>query len=174
TQNNGQYELTNVPDGSHVVEVTRIGYRPRTAGVTVSPDQTARVDFALDSEALALDEVIVTGTPGGTQRRAIGNAVGQLEAAALVEVAPITNVRDLLGSREPGASVLGGSGAVGSGSVIRIRGSSSLSLDNGPLIYVDGVRVESGIRSGGGFPSQSSSRLDDFSPEDIESIEIIK
>jgi TonB-dependent starch-binding outer membrane protein SusC len=174
TQSNGQYELTNVPDGSHTVQVTRIGYRDETSAVTVTPNQSVQLDFSLDGEALALDEIIVTGTPGGTQRRAIGNAVGQLEVAALAEVAPITSVRDVIGSREAGASVLGGSGAVGAGSVIRIRGSSSLSLDNGPLIYVDGVRVESGVRSGGGFPSQSSSRLDDFSPEDIESIEIIK
>src|SRR5690606_9197839 len=92
---------------------------------------------------------------------------------SIQEVAPVANVRDVIGTREPGASVMGGAGTPGAGSVIRIRGSSSLSLDNSPLIYVDGVRVDGGQRSGG-YASQGMSRLDDFSPEDIESIEIIK
>jgi TonB-dependent SusC/RagA subfamily outer membrane receptor len=58
-----------------------------------------------------------------------------------------------------------------------VRGASSLSLQNDPLIYVDGIRVDNAQASGPtnqGFGSQSVSRWNDFDPDDIESLEIIK
>jgi len=174
SQGNGRYLIQNVPAGTHSVTVTRIGSRSVTVQVVVGAGQVVALNFDLETEALALDEIIVTGTAGGTQRRAIGNVVGQVDAASLAEIAPISEVRDLIGTRVPGVAIMGGSGAVGSGSTIRIRGASSLSLANNPIVYVDGVRIESGIRPDGGFSSGAGSRLDDFSPEDIESIEIIK
>src|SRR5207249_3355842 len=66
----------------------------------------------------------------------------------------------------------------GTGSRIRIRGSSSLSLTNEPIIVVDGIRVENGATgqtaTSIGVGGQTPSRLNDISPEDIESIEIVK
>ena len=174
SQANGRFLIQNVPVGTHSVTVTRIGSRSLTVQVVVGAGQVVALDFDLETEALALDEIIVTGTAGGTQRRAIGNVVGRIDAANLVELTPVSEVRDLIGTRIPGVAVMGGSGAVGAGTTIRIRGASSLSLSNGPIVYIDGVRVEAGIRPDGGFGAESGSRLDDFSPEDIESIEIIK
>src|SRR5690606_840545 len=82
---------------------------------------------------------------------------------------------DLLGSREPGLSFARGSGNVGTGSQIRIRGVSSLSMNSQPLIYVDGVRVDNQGAAGPNIrDGRQVSKLDDFSPEQIESIEIIK
>ncbi len=81
TQQNGRYLLAGVPAGTHSVTAQRIGYTSSTIEVTVAGDETTLLDFQLAEEALGLDEIIVTGTPGGTQRRAIGNAVATLEAA---------------------------------------------------------------------------------------------
>src|SRR5690606_7714113 len=82
---------------------------------------------------------------------------------------------DLLGSREPGLSFARGSGNVGTGSQIRIRGVSSLSMNSQPLIYVDGVRVDNQGAAGPAIrDGRQVSKLDDFSPDQIESIEIIK
>lgn len=170
----GEYRLDGVPYGQQVIRAQRLGYQPGRREIAVAIDLIPNVNFTLNSSVLALEQLVVTGTPGGTTRRAVGNVVGRLEASDLVATAPVTNVRSMIGTREPGVAVMGGSGSVGAGSPIRIRGSSSLSLDNSPLIYVDGVRVDGGIRSGQGYAQQSGSRLDDFSPEDIESIEIIK
>ncbi|MSR37170.1 MAG: carboxypeptidase-like regulatory domain-containing protein, partial [Gemmatimonadetes bacterium] len=80
TQNTGRYLLLNVPLGTHTVTAQRIGYRTVSAQVTVTAGATVVQDFALTEEALGLDEIIVTGTPGGTQRRAIGNAVTSVSA----------------------------------------------------------------------------------------------
>jgi len=69
------------------------------------------------------------------------------------------------------------SGQVGTGSQIRIRGIASLSLGNNPLIFVDGVRVNNQVATGPesqSFSSAPISRLNDFNPEDIESIEVLK
>ena len=66
---------------------------------------------------------------------------------------------------------------MGTGSRIRVRGASSLSLGNDPLIYVDGIRVDNAQASGPtnqAFGSASISRINDFDPDDIESIEVIK
>src|SRR5688500_19487278 len=85
SQQNGRYLLLNVPAGTHTLTAERIGYRAATRQVTVASGQTVVQDFSLAEEALGLDEIIVTGTPGGTQRRAIGNAVLSVQAAEVTQ-----------------------------------------------------------------------------------------
>ena len=88
--------------------------------------------------------------------------------------APISTTGELISGRAAGVQVIS-SGAVGSGSRIRIRGQSSLSLSNDPIVYVDGVRVDaktgdSGIGTGG----TTASAFDNINPEEIETIDVIK
>ena len=185
TQQNGRYLLQNVPAGTHTVSVSRIGYRTTEVQVTVGGGQTVEQNFTMTEEALALDEIIVTGTPGGTRRRAIGNVVTVVDAGAISQRVAVTSVQDLLAGRTPGLLFSRVAGNVGAGSSITIRGASSFDLSTQPLIYVDGVRVNNATRAGptlaedrGAFSNDrgtgSVSVLDDFNPEDIESIEIIK
>ena len=179
TQQNGRYLLLNVPVGTHSVRFERIGYRPQTNEVTVAAGQTAVQNFTVSEEALQLDEIIITGTPGGTQRRAIGNAVARVETAELLSSRPIRNMQDLLQSRTPGVSFSRTGGQVGEGSIIRIRGVNSFGLGSQPLIYVDGVRMDNTMGLGPQLPNtgagdRAASAFDDLNPNDIESIEIIK
>lgn len=102
TQQNGRYLMAGVPAGTHSVTAQRIGYTSSTVEVTVTADETTLLDFQLAEEALGLDEIIVTGTPGGTQRRAIGNAVATLEAAQVTQEVAVLNMQDLLTARTPG------------------------------------------------------------------------
>ena len=133
------------------------------------------VDFTLTATALALDAMVVTGTPGGTQLRAIGNAVDKIDIAKVAETSPAVNVQQLLGQKSPGVLILPNPGMVGTGSAVRIRGAASLSLTNQPLVYVDGVRVDNNPAGGPAIRNgRYASRLNDFNPEDIESMEIIK
>ena len=174
TNTAGRYLLANVPTGTVTVRVELIGYTSTEQTVDVPEGGAVAVDFELSEEALALDEIVVTGTPGGTQRRAIGNVVGRVSAARVMEATPSFTFQELLGTRVPGVSLGGLPGGVGGiGAPIRIRGVSSLSLPNDPLIYVDGVRINSNRDTG--LSSKSPiSRLNDINPEDIESIEVIK
>ena len=104
--------------------------------------QTIQLDFLLAEEALGLEEIIVTGTPGGTQRRAIGNSVVSVDAAEVAENAMIPNLAALLQGRTAGVLMSNAGGGIGTGADISIRGYGSFSRDRAqPLLYVDGVRV---------------------------------
>ncbi len=171
SQATGQYILAGVPPGTYELSAVTIGYRTATATVTVADEQTVVRDFALEQEALRLDEVIVTGTAGGQRVREIGNSVAQVDANVAVETQPIQDVSDLLQGRVAGLTITQGSGAPGTASSFKIRGSSTMRLVNdGPLIYIDGVRVSNEMTSG----AADVSRMDDLDPATIQSIEVIK
>lgn len=65
------------------------------------------------------------------------------------------------------------SGSAGTARQIRIRGASSISLSNNPLVFVDGIRLTEGV-GGPGVGGQRTDRLNDLNPDDIESIEVVK
>ena len=174
TDPNGRFRLGGLSGTSVTIDVRRIGFRPVRQTVTVG---ATNLRFALTEQSVALDEVVVTGTLGGQARREIGNAVSTVNAAEVTERGTVNNVQQLLNGRSPGVFVNPATGNVGTGARIRIRGASSLSLSNEPLIYIDGVRSNNQAASGPinqGFGSASISRINDINPEDIESIEIIK
>ena len=184
TQQNGRYLLVNVPVGIHSLTAERIGYRTVTSDVTVTAGGTTVQDFSLTQEALGLDEIIVTGTPGGTLRRAIGNSVLSVQADDVTQSVAVRSIQDLMGGRAPGLQLGMSNGQVGSGAPIVIRGVSTFNLGSNPLIYVDGIRVNNSSDAGPQAALSSSTNsgirggrtnvLNDFNPGDIESIEIIK
>lgn len=172
TDEQGRFRIEDVSGPEVTLRVRLIGYR--TTERTVSVGETD-VRVQLSESAIALEEIVVTGTPGATQRRAIGNAVGTINAAQRVEQGSPPDFQSLLGGRVPGVNVQFGSGNVGTGGVVRVRGLSSLSLDNEPIIYVDGVRINSDPRAGPSIRGgRQVSRLNDIPPENIERIEVIK
>jgi TonB-dependent starch-binding outer membrane protein SusC len=150
-----------------------IGYRSTEQTVTLSPG-TIRLDLTLVEQAIALDEILVTGTAGRQARRAQSAVVASIAAAEVTEVAPVTSVQQLLQSRLPGVSVQGAGGTVGGTQVIRIRGQASLSLSNEPLIFIDGVRADQRHQQIYGVGGQAGTRLNDIRPEDIEDIQVVK
>jgi TonB-dependent SusC/RagA subfamily outer membrane receptor len=174
TDPEGRFRIIGVQGTRVTLQVDRLGFSRATRQVDVG--QTGlRVN--LSESALSLDAVVVTGTPGGAERRAVGNAVSVVDAAEIVREQPVNSVQDLLNGRSPGVVIIPATGNVGGGSRIRVRGVSSLSLAQEPLIYVDGVRVNNQAATGPinqGFGSNSISRFNDINPEDIESIEIIR
>lgn len=167
----GRYLLLNVPAGEHTIVAEIVGYRSGSATVTVGAGQSVVQDFGLQQTAITLDEVVVTGAGIATEKRKLGNTIATLDAASL-ENAPIADFSQMIAGREPGVVALPSSGSTGEGAAIRIRGSSSLSQLNEPIIYVDGIRVDRQAvsLSGTGNPS----RLDDIPPESIERVEILK
>ena len=168
----GRYRLTGVPPGAVELRVVALGFSAQI--VTADGPGDIVQSFVLERTVFSLDEMVVTAT-GQQRRRELGHVVGTIDAASVVESEVVRTTSDLLSARVSGVSVGAFGGGTGSGSRIRIRGSNSVSLRNDPIVYVDGVRVYSGTSiqmiTGG---SQITSRLNDFMPEDIESIEIVK
>jgi TonB-dependent SusC/RagA subfamily outer membrane receptor len=174
TDASGRFRITGISGTQVTLSARMIGYRPASQSVRVGATD---VRFALADRPVELDQIVVTGTAGGQQQRAIGNSVARIKAAEVVASSPIPNVEDLINGRAPGVVVTPGTGMIGSGANIRIRGMSTFSLSGDPLIYVDGIRVNNETGSGltvQAFGSGVVSRLNDFSPEEIESIEILK
>jgi TonB-linked SusC/RagA family outer membrane protein len=167
----GRFLLLNVPAGEHVLVAELVGYRAGTSTVTVGAGQSVVADFGLDQTAITLDQIVVTGAGMATEKRKLGNTIATLDASSL-DNAPIADFSQMIAGREPGVVALPSSGSTGEGAAIRIRGSASLSQLNEPIIYVDGIRVNSRSvnLSGTGNPS----RLDDIPPSSIERVEILK
>ncbi|HTE20937.1 MAG TPA: TonB-dependent receptor plug domain-containing protein, partial [Armatimonadota bacterium] len=174
TDAEGRFRIAGVQGGNVTLQVDRLGYTRVTRSVAVPQ---AGVRIAITEAALALDALVVTGTPGGAEKRTLGNAVTRLDVAEVVQSQPVNTMSDLLNARVPGVVIIPATGNVGGGSRIRVRGVSSLSLPQEPLIYVDGIRVVNDAATGPtnqGFGSNSISRFNDINPEDIESIEVIR
>jgi TonB-dependent SusC/RagA subfamily outer membrane receptor len=175
----GSFRITGVPSGRHTVQVRLIGYLPVSRAITVEPGRTVETMFRLEISAVAMEEVVVTAT-GERRRREVGNAISTVDASTTVERSNPDNLTSLLKGQSPGVTVQRSSGSVGTGATLKIRGNTSISLDNTPLIYVDGVRVSNTNDADGAgvelaaVGGQDFSRLNDLNPEDIESIEVIK
>lgn len=169
----GVYTLQGAPAGTVTLRARIIGYAEQTRQVVVAANGTTNADFALEPAAIQLEGVVMTVT--GEQRRVeIGNAITQVNAAQIVETRAVSNVGDLLTARAPGVLVTPGT-QTGAGTRIRIRGTSSLSLSNNPIVVIDGVRMEgttgsSSVSVGGTTPS----RLGDLNPEEIATMEIVR
>ena len=174
----GQYILPVVAAGEYELRAQMLGRATEVRTVSVTTGSVLTINFVLETSAIGLDEIVVTGTPGAQLRRSLGNVVGRIDAAEIQEKFRASTLEELLvGSGTPGLTVdLGSNAKVASGGNIRIRGIGSMALSSQPLLYVDGVRVNNS------FPTRNSaitghfppSRWQDLNPEDIESIEVIK
>ncbi|MBX6362933.1 MAG: SusC/RagA family TonB-linked outer membrane protein [Gemmatimonadetes bacterium] len=162
TQADGRYTITNVPAGQRTVRVDVIGFATKTQTVNVPAGGTVAANFDLQTQAVELSAVVVTGVAGATQKTKLPFEVAQVRAADLNK-APQANPLASLQGKVAGATVVSGSGRPGSTPSLLLRGVKSLNAsgrDQEPLYIVDGV-----ILSGG---------LVDLDPLDIESIEVVK
>ena len=175
TNASGRYTLTDVPTGTVRLRARFVGYAPKEQVVTVRDGETATANFGLELRSTVLDQVVITGTGGAVERRAVGNVIETIDASKVMQQSAPISVEQLIGARTPGVIVLPNTGQVGTGAQLRVRTVGSLSLSSDPIVYVDGVRMDADVSRG---PAQrggaGASRLNDMNPDDIESIEIIK
>ncbi|HEY2377972.1 MAG TPA: SusC/RagA family TonB-linked outer membrane protein [Gemmatimonadaceae bacterium] len=170
----GQFTLGGLTGSTVNLIVNRIGYQQITTSVSVG---ATNVSISIGKSVLRLNELVVTGQAGDTQRRALGNDVGVLDMTATQQARPAVAVQDALSVAVPGVEIQRASGQLGTGGVTRIRGVSSMSLSAEPIIFIDGVRADNSAGSnsiafsGGG---DSPSRINDIDPNDIESIQVLK
>ncbi len=176
TRADGTYRLAGLHTGSITLSALRLGYVASNKTVTVPDTGTLTVDFALTQSKVELDQIVVTATGALERKREEGMSVATLNVDSIPATA-VANFSDVLSSREAGVSVQMQSGTTGGGSRIRIRGSNSASLDNQPLLVIDGVRVdntEAAFSSSVFVGGQAPSRFDDLNPDEIEDVTILK
>ena len=173
TNAEGRYTLSRVPGGAITVRASALGYATASRTLTVAGGETASADLALMLSPFSLDEVVVTST-GEQAKKEVGNAIASIRADSLVLTRPVTNMNDLLVAKVAGVEVLP-SPLTGGGSRVRIRGTTSLSLSNEPVYIIDGIRMESAVGSSSiGIGGTIPSRVNDISPDEIESIDVVR
>jgi TonB-linked SusC/RagA family outer membrane protein len=175
TDFNGNFSL-RVSSDKAKVQVSFIGFKSH---VFIVGNKT-RYDIVLEDESLGLDEVLITaermGSDGVTSIRDRATAVSRLEFED-IKVAQTTTVEEMLQGRIGNVDITSVSGDPGAGLNIRIRGTASLNASNEPLIVVNGIPYTTSVPSGFDFASADIDKfgsLIDVSPDDIESIEVLK
>ena len=146
-------------DPGATLNISYIGYQP--ANVRAA----ANLVVTLQDDAQVLQDVVVIGY-GTVKKSDATGSVMSVEADQLNK-GLATSPADLLQGKTPGVQITTNSGAPGAGSKIRIRGGSSLSASNDPLIVIDGLPISSTDISGGDV-------LNTINPNDIESFSILK
>jgi TonB-dependent starch-binding outer membrane protein SusC len=174
TNQDGRYLISNVPAGSQEVRVAMLGYSATSQRVNVTAGAPANADFTLKATAVQLEGIVATATGAEQRKREIGNSVAKISTET-IDKAPVQTLTNLLQGRASAVVITQQSGSAGTGSRVRIRGNSSVSLDGTPLVIVDGIRVTNEVESTGLFTGgTTTTRWDDINPADIETIEILK
>ncbi len=177
-----RYRITGVPAGNYTLRASIIGYQGSEMPVTVTAGEVATADFVLEVSAVALDEVVATIT-GERQRRELATDISTIDANNVAENTRTNSFDQVLKGQATGVFVRQASGTVGTGSLVKIRGTGSISLSNEPLYVIDGAIVvaenSNGLDPFFGDPDdalggQNTTRLNDLNPDEIESVEVIK
>ena len=165
----GKFTLT-VPSGSKSLIVSCLGMK------TQEVDATDGIVVVLENDFNALNEVVVTAMGITREKKALGYAIQEVKSEELM-AAGAPSVTSALTGKVAGVQINTFGGSVGASSRISVRGNSSLSGDQQPLIVVDGVPVSNDTQRTGDNTYRGvdfGSGLNDINPEDIESISVLK
>ena len=199
TSTSGNFTLRAVPPGNQVLSIRLLGYKVAERTVTVVDSERTMVHVAMVPVPTVLSGVVTTAV-GQQARYQVGNDITVLNADSVQQVAPVSNITQMLETRVPGLIVQHTSGIPGAPSRLRLRGISSVNMSSDPILIVDGIRVfadqsqslqpnspsnngsNNGSTSGGVITGGESSigsfvgpsALDQLDPNSIETIEVLK
>lgn len=161
TDLDGNFQINANPNNTLLVSY--IGYKPQE--VLVGNKKNIQIKLLEDNELL--DEIVVIGY-GSVKKEDLTGSVMAIDANSLNKGLN-TSATDMLVGKAPGVTVTTDGGAPGSGANIRIRGGSSMSASNDPLIVIDGVPVDNTKGING-----MSNPLSAVNPSDIETFTVLK
>ncbi|HEX2901077.1 MAG TPA: carboxypeptidase-like regulatory domain-containing protein, partial [Bacteroidia bacterium] len=173
TDAEGRYEI-RTKDAQSILVFRYVGY--------ATTELAGGGDVSLKEDVLMLDEVVVTALGIKTDKKALGYSVQKVGGDALTNSGE-SNVINGLNSKVAGVQVISSSGTPGAASFIRIRGSSSLTGNNQPLIVVDGVPMDNSQNNGGNPDDEDNALLEgvaqsnralDINPNDIQEVTVLK
>jgi len=181
TDAEGKYSLA--ARTGQVLQFRFVGTAPqeRTVG------QTDVIDVQLKRVAAKLDAVVVTALGQTQAQRALGFSQQSVQGSEIADTKRLNFLNSLQG-RVSGVEVISTSGVPGASSSITVRGISSISSSNQPLVIVDGLPIDnktmhSSVLASGRAGSANSfenrnidftNRAADINPEDIESVVVLK
>ena len=155
----GRFTVPAVAPGRYVVRAGMIGCRDGTWTIDVAAEGPLGLDLRLGGPAVSSGTVVRSGVAAEMPEEEVPFTVERLTRAE-IERLPRQSVAELIRGAFPGVKVVQGSGMPGSSASVQLRGVTSMSGDDQPLVVVDGMISAAG--------------LEDVDPLDIESIEILK
>lgn len=171
TKLDGEYSL-RVADNATLV-FSFMGYTSQE----VSVQGRTSINVTLRVSMLAVDEVVVTALGISRERKSLGFAMQEIKGDVLLE-ARESNLANALTGKVSGLQVVRSSSGPAGSSKIVLRGYSSLTGDNQPLIVVDGIPIDNFTGASNNDywnPSTDMGNgLGDINPEDIESMSVLK
>jgi TonB-dependent starch-binding outer membrane protein SusC len=159
TDASGSFSI-NAEKGATLV-VTYTGF----LAVNYKLSNASTIDISMEDGPKYLDDVVVIGY-GTKTRKGISTSISSVSEKD-IRIAPVADAAQALQGRVSGVTIVQGSGAPGGtgGTGIKIRGVSSLTGPNGPLIVVDGYPLPD---------QQADNVLNSFGTGDIERIDVLK
>ncbi|GAB2555688.1 SusC/RagA family TonB-linked outer membrane protein [Spirosoma areae] len=169
TDAGGRYQISVQPSARLIFSY--IGY----ASQDVAVGSQSTLNIVLVSGAQSLDEIVITAQGIERDKRSLGYATQEVSGNLLSQRSE-PNLLNALQGKLAGVSITGSSGAPGASTNINIRGTTSFTGSNQPLIVVDGIIFSNDVNLSQNtlFGTQPSNRLADINPESIESINVLK
>ena len=144
------------------LQVSYVGYDP----MDVAVNGQTHLDIVMKQNATLLSETVVIGYGSVKKSDATGSVA--IVTPDDIDAGISTSAQDLLVGASPGVVVTTSGGDPTGNADIRIRGGSSLSASNNPLIVIDGVPQTNQSNAGG------TNALTMLNPQNIESMTILK
>lgn len=172
TDQNGEFSFT-ASEGDVQIRVSFIGFEPQV----INLDGRSNITIALSMMVGQLDDLVVTAFGVPRERKSLGYAIQDIQGDALLESREV-NLANAFTGKVSGLQVIRSSTGPAGSSQIVLRGHSSLTGDNQPLIVVDGVPINNFTgpdNSDYWSPSlDMGSGIGDINTEDIESVSVLK
>ncbi|BDD06281.1 SusC/RagA family TonB-linked outer membrane protein [Aureibacter tunicatorum] len=164
----GNFTL-EVSEGSSI-EISYVGFETMVLPV----GNRRKFDVELKEDVKMLDELVVVGY--GTMRK--NDLTGSVASIKTEEIKSIAaaSLDQVMQGMAAGVQITQSSGQPGASTSVRIRGTTSINGSNEPLYVIDGVPIitEPGEMSTGASKGGTLNPLASISPNDIESIEVLK
>lgn len=167
TNSSGWYRIRDVPTGSANLRIELEDYGSTVQPIIVESGGVTVAHLRLTGIAAILDELLVRASSAEPSNRNQGATMRELEPD-IDGPGGKYSLAEMLRGRVPGLSVMQFNGQVGSGFRLLLRGINSISLDNEPLLYLDGILVSGPSRGQRGRASDVLNLLDPFSIDRIE------
>ena len=174
---NGQFSISGIPTGTYTLQASFVGYTTKALSVDVQAGQTTNVTIEMVPAAVELQDVVVTALGVERQQRSLGYSVQQVDGANLEQTGETNFISSLTG-QVAGAQV-SNSSMMGGSSRIILRGASSVSGNNEPLIVVDGIPLDNSnftsaaqATGSGGYDYGNAASM--INSSDVQSVTVLK
>ena len=171
TDLDGQYTLA-VSAGEQTLTFSFIGYLNTVKTVNVRPGEAKILNIRLREDAVLLNESVVVGY-GVQRKKEVTGAISTIDSKEITAV-QTPSFEAALQGQAAGVQVTQGSGMAGSGSIVRIRGLSSISAGGDPLYVIDGIPITQDYFAGGNSGAMNRNPLASLNPNDIKDIQVLK